>query len=211
MENSNRLRIVLLDSQYFFRTGLRTVISREPDLQIVGEVGTLEECFAFLRSDAPDVVLVEAGLTNESTRGALRSLRPSVALLFLAEDSSAAGLTASGEMFVLRNDAAAEAVAAIRRIAGRASLPANVSSAEADLRALARSTANFSIVPGLTARESEVVKILSEGRTAREVANELGLSIKTVEAHKLNVMRKLGVHNRTQLIRYTSQPVGETR
>ncbi|HEX4770195.1 MAG TPA: response regulator transcription factor [Bryobacteraceae bacterium] len=208
MENSNRLRIVLLDSQYFFRTGLRTVLSREPDLQVAGEVSTLEECFALVRSESPDVVLLEAALANEETRGALRALRPSLALLFLADESSVASLTASGEMCVLRNDASTQAVATIRRIAGRMPI-VNTSSAESDLRALARSTSHFSIVPGLTARESEVVKILSEGRTARQVANELGLSIKTVEAHKLNVMRKFGVHNRTQLIRHTArQSVG---
>jgi DNA-binding NarL/FixJ family response regulator len=205
VDNSNRLRILLIDNQYFFRTGLRAVISREPDLQIVGEGATLEECFALVRSTSPDVLLIEAGLTNEETRSTLRSLRPSMALLFLADESSSAALAARAEMFVTRAEASGQTVVAIRRIAGRMAVPVNAVNAEADLHALARSTANFSIVPGLTSRESEVVKILSEGRTAREVANELGLSIKTVEAHKLNVMRKLGVHNRVALIRHATQ------
>jgi DNA-binding NarL/FixJ family response regulator len=71
-----------------------------------------------------------------------------------------------------------------------------------DLRALAAGGEQYSHSQVLTPREQEVIKLLAEGRTVREVASELGLSIKTVEAHKLNLMRKLDIHNRASLIEY---------
>jgi two-component system response regulator NreC len=206
LEDSNRLRIVIADGQYFFRKGLRTVLSDEADFQVTGEAANFEECLSALQSFSPDVILLEASLADDSMRAALRAVKPSIALLFLANEISANSLTISGEAFLLKNEASAQVVAAIRRIAGRtpAGSPGSANSA-ADLRALATSTSAFATVPGLTARESEIVKILAQGHSAREVAEELGLSIKTVEAHKLNVMRKLGVHNRAALIRYAAQ------
>jgi two-component system response regulator NreC len=205
VENSNRLRIVIADSQHFFRRGLRTVLACEPDFEIVGEAASAEECLAKTEADLPDVLVLEAGLIGESQRNVLRGLNPTVALLILCGESSGPDTTTFDDTNVLKNEPPRQIAAAIRKAAGRTQASVSPSNTSADLHALAASTSAFAVVPGLTTRENEIVKILAEGHTVREVAEDLGLSIKTVESHKLNVMRKLGIHNRAALIRYAAQ------
>lgn len=206
MNNINKVRIVLADGQYFFRRGLRIVLATEPDFEISGEADTLDDCLALVRSGSPDLVLIEEGLADEQSRSTLRRLCPTSALLVVAEDAAAERrLRSHSEACIIRNQASLQVVGAIRKVCRLTANPVNSAEAAADLQALARSTNQYGNVPGLTTRETEVVRILAEGRTARQVADELGLSIKTVEAHKLNVMRKLGVHNRAALLRYAAQ------
>jgi DNA-binding NarL/FixJ family response regulator len=95
-------------------------------------------------------------------------------------------------------------IAAVRRVANSSDdgNPVGLSRLIPDLQALAESNRGNKRGPVLTAREQEVMKLLAEGRTVREVALELSLSVKTIEAHKLNLMRKLDIHNRANLVEY---------
>ena len=104
---------------------------------------------------------------------------------------------------MLKNSPPAELVAAVSKVAKRDRLdPRSLSESAADLQALADTSARYSHAAALTLREQEILKLLAEGRTVRQTAGELSLSIKTVEAHKLNLMRKLDIHNRATLIEY---------
>ena len=107
---------------------------------------------------------------------------------------------------MLKGSAPAEFVAGIRQLAlsGDEDL-IGLSRIVPDLQALRNSTGQSQRTPDLTSREQEVIRLLAEGRTARETATELGLSIKTIEAHKLNLMRKLDVHDRASLIACATQ------
>ncbi len=97
-------------------------------------------------------------------------------------------------------------LAGIRQIAFSDDLnPRGLSKIVPELRALASSNDGYPRGAVLTSREQEVMRLLAEGRTVREVAAELSLSIKTVEAHKLNLMRKLDIHNRASLVEYAMQ------
>ena len=103
---------------------------------------------------------------------------------------------------MLKNSSPAQFVKAFRQLVSESGSDAAVSATIPDLRALAERTPPSVRPHLLTIREQEVVKLLAEGRTVKEVAHDLSLSIKTVEAHKLNLMRKLNIHNRSSLIEY---------
>jgi two-component system response regulator NreC len=205
VENSNRVRIVIADRQHFFRRGLCAVLACETDFEIVGEASGPEECRIRTEVYQPDVVVLEAGLLDDSQMYVLRSINPPPVLLILREKGSGLDSSIYGDISVLKDESPNQIVAAIRMAAGRVPEAISRSTTSADLQALATSTSVYAAVPGLTTRENEIVKILAEGHTVREVAEELGLSVKTVESHKLNVMRKLGIHNRAALIRYAAQ------
>jgi two-component system response regulator NreC len=103
---------------------------------------------------------------------------------------------------MLKNSTPPQLLAGIRQIASADDAAGTLSRIVPDLQALAASSQAYIRGPVLTAREQEVVRLLAEGHTVREVASELLLSVKTVEAHKLNLMRKLDIHNRATLVEY---------
>ena len=131
-----------------------------------------------------------------------------MAILFTTREDGAQQLETAMSMgargYMLRGSTPAQFIAAVRKVAfGTDRLnPQSLSQHMSDLNALSRSHQLFSRGTALTPRETEIVKLLAEGHTVREVAMGLELSVKTVEAHKLNLMRKLNIHNRTALIDY---------
>jgi two-component system response regulator NreC len=152
---------------------------------------------------------------------ALRQLPESVAILFLAPYESAecleVTLAAGARGYMLKSAPPAQLIAGIRQATILEDRDAQGLSRQApDLKALAESERAYPRVSPLTSREQEVMTLLAEGRTVREVAAELSLSIKTIEAHKLNLMRKLDIHNRASLVEYavryglvSAQPVAK--
>ncbi len=205
MEQSNKLRIAIADNHLLFRRGLRTVLSWQPDLEVVGEVASAEECFLFAQTGAAQVVVMDGELAD-ADQHCFRRIQSFAPVLILAEPEQQNRLDASAQTYLLKRDATLGIVDAVRRTLSGAPEGPTAAIAASDLQALAASTgAAINHVTSLTARENEILKMLAEGGTAREVAEDLGLSIKTVEAHKLNVMRKLGIHNRTELVRYAVQ------
>jgi len=200
-------KVMLADGHTLFRKGLKTLLASETDLEIVAETGTLAEAMAVAKLLTPDALVIDLSLLAEAADTAmleLRQIASSTGLLFLTEQDTpehlerAMGAGARG--YMLKNSPANELVAGIRRVAEQDDQNARgLSLFTSDLRALAASN-NFPRPSVLTMREQEVMRLLAEGRTVREVAAELSLSIKTIEAHKLNLMRKLDIHNRTSLI-----------
>jgi two-component system response regulator NreC len=131
-------------------------------------------------------------------------------MLFLAQTDTPENLELAVESgaraMMVKTTASARILAGVRQVAF--SDDQNVkglSQIVPDLRALAATNENYSRGAVLTPREQEVTRLLAEGRTVREVAAELTLSVKTVEAHKLNLMRKLDIHNRASLVEYAVQ------
>jgi two-component system, NarL family, response regulator NreC len=195
VENGNTYRILIADDQVLFRRGLRTILAAQPDMQVTDEASSLEEAFEKAARQTVDLILMNAALLQAGDG----CFPPgNVPTLLLTNESN------GGPDEIARTASSAEIVAAVRSRAKLARKDPEQSSA-ADLQALAASTGTFATFPGLTIRESEILRLLVEGLTAREAAKELGLSIKTVEAHKLNVMRKLGLHNRASLIRFAAE------
>jgi DNA-binding NarL/FixJ family response regulator len=165
-------------------------------MQVADEASSLEEVIEKAEHQVFDLILLNAGLVRPGG-----GIIPSAPTLLLT-----AG--ASGDPDTISRTAPANEIVAMVRSHAQLARRHQQESSGADLKALAVSTRNFGIFPGLTNRESEILRLLADSLTAREVATELGLSIKTVEAHKLNVMRKLGVHNRASLIRFAAEHGG---
>jgi two-component system, NarL family, response regulator NreC len=200
-------KIMLADDHTLFRKGLKTLVAAETDLEIVAEAGSLNAVLAVARLVSADVLVMNLELLDEAddqTVMALRQVASSTGLLFLTDQDSperlekAIGAGARG--YMLKSSSPAQLLIGIRQVAVQDDQNARgLSLLTPDLKALAASN-HQSRTSALTLREQEVMRLLAEGHTVREVAADLALSIKTIEAHKLNLMRKLDIHNRTSLI-----------
>jgi two-component system, NarL family, response regulator NreC len=205
------IKILIADSNMLFRGGLRTLLSTENEFRVMDEASDAPETIATMREIRPDVLIMDLALIEVHGQQAAVSLRqshPSTAMLFLTREDEPEHLqmaiTAGARAYMLKTSNPDQLIAAVRDVANSSddSNPVGLSRVLPDLRALAASNQVIKRTPVLTAREQEVMKLLAEGRTVREVASELSLSVKTVEAHKLNLMRKLDIHNRAHLIEY---------
>jgi two-component system response regulator NreC len=155
-----------------------------------------------------DLALIEA--EGSQAAFAIRQAVPSVPILFLTcqdgPQQLELAIAAGAGAYMLKDSTPAQLVAGIRQIAfgafGEDHNSRSLSRVVPDLRALAATNERYSTGTPLTSREQEVMRLLAEGRTVREVASELSLSVKTIEAHKLNLMRKLDIHNRASLVEY---------
>ncbi len=218
---------MIADGNLLFRRGLRTLLSAENDLEVIAEASDAAEALEKVRpavSDPaaeqpakdpaiPDLVIMDLALLDgqgQQAGFAIRQAQPNVALLFLTNEDGPEQLeravNAGARGYMLKSSPPAQLLAGIRQIAFTDDQnPQGLSKIVPDLRALATSNDGYPRGAVLTSREQEVMRLLAEGRTVREVAAELSLSIKTVEAHKLNLMRKLDIHNRASLVEYAMQ------
>lgn len=206
-------QILIADRNLLFRRGLRTLLTAESDFRVVEEASDVVETLAKVRLTQPNVLVMDLGMIEEAGRPAAFALQqsdPQMAILFLTETDTAEQLelavAAGARGYMLKDCSPQHLIAGIRQVAfsddqnGR-----GLSRIVPDLKALAETNEYHSRTAALTPREQEVARLLAEGRTVREVSNELALSVKTVEAHKLNLMRKLDIHNRASLVEYAVQ------
>lgn len=209
-QSRSRTRVLIADRNLLFRRGLRTVLSKESDFTLLDDAVDCPEVLDKVQSQNPDILAVTLDLLGADARHfgySLRKINPRLSILVITGSDSPENLQqsieAGGKGYMLKDSSPMQFVNAFRRLAGEnGSDAAEISSTVPDLRALAERTPPVVRPHLLTIREQEVVKLLAEGRTVKEVANDLSLSIKTIEAHKLNLMRKLNIHNRTSLIDY---------
>lgn len=209
-QDRSRTRILLADRNLLFRRGLRTVLSKESDFTLLDDAADQAEVLAKVQGENPDVLAIALDLLGPDARHfgyCLRKTNPGLSILVLTGQDSSENLQQSIEAgakgYMLRDSSPVQFVEAFRQLASATGNgAAELSSTVPDLRALAEKTPPAVRPHLLTTREQEVVKLLAEGKTVKEVANDLCLSIKTVEAHKLNLMRKLNIHNRSSLIEY---------
>jgi two-component system, NarL family, response regulator NreC len=202
-------KILLADGHPLFRRGLRTLLAAESDLDVVGEASDVAQALGTAQQVNPNVLVMDLALVTaagEQGAVAVRQIDSSTGILFLTQEDSPEQLelaiAAGARGYMLKNSAPRQLLAGIREIATSDDHnPRSLSRLVPDLQALAHSN-NHPRGSALTLREQEVMRLLAEGRTVREVASELALSVKTIEAHKLNLMRKLDIHNRTSLIEY---------
>jgi two-component system response regulator NreC len=146
----------------------------------------------------------------EATRQ-IRKNRPETKVLVLTmyddEDYLVEGMEAGGNGYVLKDSPAQQMLAAVRDVhrGGSFLSPRMLAQLVDDFRSRIKSATRLPRFATLTAREKQVLKMLAEGNSVKEIACELNLSVKTVEAHKFNLMRKLDIHNKAQLVQYAIQ------
>jgi DNA-binding NarL/FixJ family response regulator len=178
-------------------------------MDVVGEASDWETALASAQLLAPDVIGMDCLLICEVPEAikALRQLPQNMGVLLLASADSQEclelAIATGARGYMLKNSTPSQLVAGFRQAATTDDKdPRGLSRLVPDLQALARTEQSYARTSPLTIREQEVMMLLAEGRTVREVASELSLSIKTIEAHKLNLMRKLDIHNRASLVDY---------
>jgi DNA-binding NarL/FixJ family response regulator len=206
----NKTRIMLADDHAVVRRGLRLVLEGEPDLRVVAEAGDGAE--AVERGLAPDVDLAVLDVSMPRKTGLqaareLTSRRPDVRVLILSmhdnEQYLFEALRAGASGYVLKSVADRDLVEACRAtMRGEPFLyPGAVRALMRDFVDRARRGEDPREDP-LTPRETEIVKLIAEARTTKEIAAELVLSEKTVERHRTNILAKLGMRDRVELVRY---------
>jgi two-component system, NarL family, response regulator NreC len=209
-----KIRVFLTDDHTLFRQGIRTLLSAEPDMEVVGEASNGSDAVAKAAETRPDVMLMDIGMTGlssfEATRQ-LRKIRPETKVLFLTmyddEDYLVECMEVGAGGYVLKDTPAPLLVSAIRDVnrGGSYLSPRMLAQLVDDFRTRIKSTTRLPRFATLTTREKEVLKLLAEGNSVKEIASNLTLSVKTVEAHKFNLMRKLDIHNKSQLVQYAIQ------
>jgi DNA-binding NarL/FixJ family response regulator len=208
-----KIRVLLTDDHMLFRQGIRRLISAEPDMEVTGEASNAAEAVTAVHASAPDVVLMDIGMAGMSSFEATRQIRkesPGVRVLFLSmyddEDYLAECMEIGANGYVLKDSPAEQLITAIREVHRGGSFLSP--------RLLTKLVDGFRTGHGLpmqprfgtlTKREREILKLLAEGKSVKEIACEFDLSVKTVEAHKFNLMRKLDIHNKAQLVQYAIQ------
>ena len=197
-------RVLIVDDHPVFRDGLAGLLATLPDVEIAGTAGTAEEALAVLRDSAPDIVLMDINLPGasgvEATRAVLAAA-PATAVLVVSmvddDDSVFAALAAGARGYVLKGASASEITAALRTVAaGGAVFGAGIAN-----RLLATTPARLPSPArhdDLTAREREVLSLLADGASNRQIARSLGVSLKTVQNHVSRILDKLQAADRTQ-------------
>jgi DNA-binding NarL/FixJ family response regulator len=209
-----KIRILLADDHTLFRQGVRNLLNSEPDMEVAGEVANGGDAMDKAAELRPDVVLMDIGMPGFSSFEAARQIkkaRPETKVLFLTmyddEDYLVEAMEVGASGYVLKDSPAGQLLGAIRDVnrGGSYLSPRMLAQLVDDFRTRIKSTTRMPRFATLTAREKEVLKMLAEGQSVKEIACELNLSVKTVEAHKFNLMRKLDIHNKAQLVQYAIQ------
>ncbi len=205
-------RILIADENPFFRSGLRALFSADASLTVVGEASDASAVIMQIRDLRPNALVISADLLRHYEASgigqSIRKVMPELLTLVLAQDDSAenlsAAVTCGAKGLVLKSTKPADLTMALRNVAFQEG-GMNWSGLLPDFDALAKHTPATVSNSVLTAREQEVVRLLAEGKTVRMVAQDLRLSMKTIEAHKLNLMRKLDIHDRASLVAYANR------
>jgi len=208
----NRLRILVADDHEIVRRGLVSLIKSHPDWEICAEADNGRQAVEKTSASKPNIAILDIGMPVlnglEATRQILRE-HPGVRILILtitdSDQAVQAVLDAGARGFLLKSDAARDLVTAVEALAhNKTFFTARVADLVLSgyLNRTQRSAKNNISLPGLTSREREVVQLLAEGKSTKEVACHLDLSVKTAETHRSNIMRKLGLHSVSELVLY---------
>jgi len=206
-----KLRILLADDHILMRSGLRALLERQPNLEVVGESENGRETVALAASLKPDVVVMDVGMPVLSGIEATQTIvtqNPTVAVVILSmhadESYVMRALKAGARGYLLKDSAAADLIGAIQAISqGKSFFSPKVSRilAEDYVRVLKQKGA-VDTYDLLTSREREILQLLAEGKTNKEVATALNISPYTVETHRSHILQKLNLHNSAELVLY---------
>jgi two-component system response regulator NreC len=205
------IRILIADDHVLFRSGIRALLSAEADLEVVAEAGDGTETLRLAAALRPDLVLLDVTMPGQSgiaTAQQLKEALPEVVVLFLTmhEDEGLLheALRAGAAGYVIKRAEAPELLQAIRA-ASRGDLYVHPAMTRGLLRPPATPRRAPATQESLTPRELDVLRLLARGNTNRQVAGLLGLSIRTIESHRANLMGKLGLVSRVELVDFAEE------
>ena len=205
------LRVFLVDDHGVFRSGVRAELAGESDIEIVGEAGSVVEAVTGIRSSAPDVVLLDVHMPSGGGVAVINGVGGSGPVFLALSVSDAAEdviavIRAGARGYVTKTISGSELAEAVRRVAGGdAVFSPRLAGFVLDSFTGRSKTPEPALDPeldSLTPRELEVLRLLARGYTYREIAEDLVISVKTVETHASNVLRKTQQSNRNALTRW---------
>lgn len=204
----SKLRILLADDHETVREGLKAILNAQSDMVVVGAApdgrGAVEQSMSL----SPDIVVLDVSMPDLNGLRVTETLReccPTVKVLMLTrhgDDGFVQQLMGAGASgYVLKQSRATELLSAIRAVASGGTYldPAVAGRVVADYK---RRVAPTIARPSLSGREEEILRLVAWGYSNKEIASQLDLSVKTIETHKVNATHKLGLHNRTDIVRY---------
>jgi two-component system, NarL family, response regulator NreC len=206
-----QIKILLADDHTVMRNGLRLLLERQPNLSVVGEASDGRETVRLAAALCPDVVVMDIAMPNLNGIEAARQIvgaSPATAIVILSMHSDESyvvrALKAGARAYLLKDSAEGDLIAAIHAISeGKSFFSPAISRilVEDYMRQLEQKHVEDTYEL-LTAREREILQLLAEGKTNKEVAAMLNLSIYTVETHRTHILQKLNLHNVPELILY---------
>ncbi|MGC2194211.1 MAG: response regulator transcription factor [Terriglobales bacterium] len=205
---AGKIRCLIADDHVLVRQGIRRLLQDEDDVEIVGEAGDAAEALKGVMELRPDIVLLDVGMPGFSSFEAARVIQsdfPLTRVVFLTmhedQDYVMQGLQAGAAGYLLKDTPSAKLASVLRDIhQGGKFVSPEVLGGLLGNGKLGLQERPRPLRTALTPRETEIMKLLAEGNTVRKIAGMLGLSLKTVEAHKFNLMRKLDIHNKAELV-----------
>jgi DNA-binding NarL/FixJ family response regulator len=205
-----QIKVLLADDHGIVREGLRTLIEKEPNMEVVGEAPDGRTAVTLARKLSPHVVIMDIGMPDllgvEATRQ-ITALAPSVKVVALSMHSDkryvSEMLKAGAAGYLLKDAAFEELVGAINTVlSGKTYLSPAVTDVVVDEYVRHRQPPGESSFSVLTPKEREVLQLLAEGHSTKEVAARLNVSVKTVETHRQHIMEKLDIHSIAELTKY---------
>jgi two-component system response regulator NreC len=208
----SKIRILICDDHTLFVEGIKAMLRTEPSLEVVGTARDGRQAVELARELKPDLLLMDVSMPDmngfDATRR-VRALDPSLKILILSmhddEDLVARCLEAGAAGYLMKDAPVSQLLYAIETVQkGERYLSPGVLKKVLDgyVRNTKRPKTSYD---RLSPREREILKLLAEGLSVKEIAARLNLSVKTVDAHKTNLMKKIDVHDRTELVRYAIQ------
>ena len=203
-------RVVLADDHLMFRQGIKRILEEISALEVIGEAGDGLELLSLLKKVTPDAVILDISMPNirgiEATRE-IKMTTPGVKVLILTmhkrKEYLYHCLSAGADGYLLKEDADTELYAALKKVKGGGVYISPILSEQLvdDFVQTFRGDPKFS-AEKLTSRERQVTKLIAEGKTNRVIAKLLFISVRTVENHRANIMKKLKLKNTAELIKY---------
>ena len=205
----NVTRVLLADDHALVRAGIRALLEKIPNVEVVGEAGTGRKALELVRSELPNIVLMDIAMTELGGLEALPRVTkdfPSVKVIILSAHASEEyvirALRDGASGYMLKDSATSELELAINSvIQGKVYLSPSISRTMID-DYLQRVSGAVSPLELLTSRQREILQSIAEGKNVKEIAADLDISIKTVESHRLQLMDRLNIHDVPGLVRY---------
>lgn len=203
------IRVVLADDHALVRAGIRALLEKLPGIEVVGEANNGREALELIKSSSPNLILLDISMSELGGLEALPRIvkeHPAVKVLILSghanEEYVLRALRSGAAGYMLKDAATAELQLAIDCVIhGKTYLGPSISRTAIDSY-IGRVGAPFSPLEQLTPRQREILQLVAEGKNTKEIAHLLEISIKTVEAHRLQLMARLSIHDLPGLVRY---------